>query len=123
MIGSKHFWNDTTAAAARATRRASASAPQLDRLADDFRVFLAECEALFRNPRPFSGDGAAALRHEFAQKVDDARARLDAFRTAAGDGAGDLRKTAAAYVRRGPVMAVGLAALAGMIAAVLLSRR
>jgi len=123
MIGSKRFWNDTTAAAARATRRAFASPSQIERLADDFRVFLAECEAVFRNPRSFSGDRAATLRHEFAQKVDDARARLDAFRAAAGESAGDLRSTAATYVRRGPVMAVGLAALAGMIAAVLLSRR
>ena len=99
------------------------SSPELDRLARDFRAFLADCDALFRNAQSLSGEGSAVLRAELARKIADARVKLDAARATAGEQVAAVRSATEDYVRREPVKALALAAAAGVLVALLVSRR
>ena len=99
------------------------ASPELDRLARDFRAFVADCEALFRNAQSLTGEGSAVLRAELARKIADARVKLDAVRTTATEQVAAARNATEDYVRREPVKALAIAAAAGVLVALLVSRR
>jgi len=95
----------------------------IDRLRDDFRTFISDCQTLLRNATNLSGEGAAIARQELSKRMADAQVRLDDMRQTANDQAMRLRTTTEDYVRREPFKAVGVALAAGAIIALLLGRR
>jgi ElaB/YqjD/DUF883 family membrane-anchored ribosome-binding protein len=95
----------------------------VDRLREDFRTFVSDCQTLFRNATNLSGEGATIARAELTKRLSDAQVRLDAMRQQATHHAARVRSTTEDYVRREPFKAVGIAVAAGALAALLLSRR
>jgi ElaB/YqjD/DUF883 family membrane-anchored ribosome-binding protein len=95
----------------------------VERLRDDFRTFIADCQTLLRNAGNLSGEGAALARQELSRRMSDAQTRLGEFRHTANDQAMRLRSTTEHYVRREPFKAVGIAAAVGALVALLMSRR
>jgi ElaB/YqjD/DUF883 family membrane-anchored ribosome-binding protein len=95
----------------------------LDRLREDFRTFVSDCQTLLRNATNLSGEGAAVARQELSRRMADAQVKLDEYRQQANDRAMQLRTTTEDYVRREPFKAVGIAMATGAIVALLLSRR
>jgi ElaB/YqjD/DUF883 family membrane-anchored ribosome-binding protein len=100
-----------------------ATSRDVDRLREDFRTFVSDCQTLFRNATNLSGEGATLARSELTKRLSDAQVRLDAMREQAAQQATRLRSTTEDYVRREPFKAVGIAVAAGALAALLLSRR
>lgn len=95
----------------------------VDRLREDFRTFLTDCQTLLRNASNLSGEGAAIARAELSKRMADAQVRLGEFRQTANDRAMRLRGSTEDYVRREPFKAVGIAAAVGALVALVLSRR
>jgi ElaB/YqjD/DUF883 family membrane-anchored ribosome-binding protein len=95
----------------------------LDRLREDFRTFLSDCQTLLRNAGNLSGEGAAIARAELSRRMADAQVRLGEFRQTANDQAMRVRTTTEDYVRREPFKAVAIAAGVGALVALVLSRR
>ena len=95
----------------------------LDRLRDDFRSFVADCQTLLRNAGTLSGEGATLARAELSKRMSDAQVRLDDMRRTANDRAMQVRESTEDYVRREPFKALGIAAAAGALVALLMSRR
>src|SRR5438270_7701019 len=91
----------------------------VDRLREDFRTFVSDCQTLLRNATNLSGEGAAIARQELSKRMADAQVRLDDMRQTANDHAMRLRTTTEDYVRREPFKAVGVALAAGAIIALL----
>ena len=98
-------------------------APDLDQLTRDFRVFVADCETLLKNASTLSGSGAAVARAQLSEKMSAAKIKLDTMRTTAGDRAVRARSATEEYVRREPLMSIGVAAFTGAVLGLLLSRR
>jgi len=94
-----------------------------DRLARDFQGFVADVEGLLRNAQQLSGEGVSLARAKLEEKVAQAKVKLDAARTAAAAEAGRAMAATEGYVRRQPMKALGIAAAAGAILALLLARR
>ena len=95
----------------------------IDRLREDFRTFLSDCQTLLRNAGNLSGEGAAIARAELSKRMADAQVRLGEFRQTANDQAMRVRTTTEDYVRREPFKAVAIAAGVGALVALVLSRR
>lgn len=95
----------------------------VDRLREDFRTFVADCQTLLRNATNLSGEGAAIARQELTRRMQDAQVKLDQMRQQANDQAMRLRTTTEDYVRREPFKAVGIAMATGALVALLLARR
>lgn len=103
------------------------SAKQLDqagsRIAADFRAMIADSEDLLKAAATMSGDGLAAARVKFEEKV--ARAKT-ALAEASQPMLDKTRETAAAangYVREHPWSAIGVAVAAGLLVGFLAARR
>ena len=62
-----------------------AMSPEMDRLARDFRQFIADCEALLKHAQTLSSEGAAVARAELGRKMADARVKLNELKSAAGE--------------------------------------
>ena len=101
----------------------STMGPDMDRLARDFRAFIADCEALLRNAQTLSGEGAVVFRNELTRKLAEARTRLDEFRVATSEQAVRARSATEEYVRREPLKALCAAAAIGAVVGLLVSRR
>ena len=95
----------------------------VDRLREDFRAFVTDCQTLLKNATNLSGEGAAIARAELSKRMADAQVRLDDMRRAANDQAMRLRTTTEDYVRREPFKAIGIAAAVGALVALLVARR
>jgi ElaB/YqjD/DUF883 family membrane-anchored ribosome-binding protein len=99
------------------------SSPEMERLARDFRAFIADCEALLRNAQTLSGEGASVLRTELTRKMSEARTRLDELKVATSEQAVRARGATEDYVRREPLKALCAAAAVGAVVGLLVSRR
>lgn len=97
--------------------------PDPDRLARDFQGFVTDVEGLLRNAQHLSGEGVSLARAKLEEKVAQAKVKLDGARAAAAAEAGRAMAATEGYVRRQPIKAVGIAAAAGAILALLLARR
>jgi ElaB/YqjD/DUF883 family membrane-anchored ribosome-binding protein len=97
--------------------------PESERLARDFRAFIADCEALLGNAKTLTGEGTAVLRSEFNHKIAEARVRLDELKVATSERAVRARGATEDYVRREPLKALCAAAAVGAVVALLVSRR
>ncbi|HVO90382.1 MAG TPA: hypothetical protein VMV45_17730 [Casimicrobiaceae bacterium] len=100
-----------------------AAAADFDRLVQDWRAFVSDAEALLRNARTLSGEGAAYARTELGRQMDQARQRFGDLRSVANERAGQMRASTEDYVRREPFKAIAIAAAAGALVALLMSRR
>jgi len=94
-----------------------------NKLSRDFRTLVLGAEALLRKAQTLSGDGAAAARTEVERKMSDARATLEELRDATAERTGQALDSTASFIRREPWKAVGIAIAAGVVIAMLATRR
>ena len=97
--------------------------PDMERLAHDFRRFIADCETLFHNATTLSGAGAQIARAQLSEGMTAAKLKFDAIRMTATDRAARARECTEDYVRREPIKAIAYAAGAGAVLGMLMSRR
>jgi ElaB/YqjD/DUF883 family membrane-anchored ribosome-binding protein len=95
----------------------------VDRLREDFRAFVADCQTLLKNATNLSGEGAAIARQQLSKRMADAQVRLDEMRQTATDQAMRVRVNTEDYVRREPFKAVAIAAGVGALVGLLIARR
>ena len=101
----------------------SGSSRDSERFLAELKTFVADAEGLLQQAKSLSGTAAIAAREEFDRRLARARTQYDAVRTKAVDHAHDYFDRTETYVRNEPWKAIGIAALAGAIVGVLLSRR
>jgi ElaB/YqjD/DUF883 family membrane-anchored ribosome-binding protein len=97
--------------------------PDMERLTQDFRTFIADCETLFHNATTLSGAGAQIARAQLSEGMAAAKLKFDAIRMTATDRAARARDVTEDYVRREPIKAIAWAAGAGALLGLLISRR
>ena len=98
-------------------------APDFDRLAEDFRIFVADCETLLKDAQGLTGEAAVVARSEFAKRVELAREQLQTLTGVASERAAQARTATEDYIRGEPLKALGIAAGIGAIVGILLARR
>lgn len=94
-----------------------------ERFLADLKTFVNDAEALLGEARTLSGAGALAAREEFERRLAQAKRGYESAREMAVDQAHDYMDRTETYVRNEPWKAIGIAALAGAVVGVLLSRR
>jgi len=94
-----------------------------ERFLADLRQFGVDLERLLGQAKSLSGDGAAMARDQLGRVVANAQHRLGAARVTATDRAQLARDRAERYVRDEPWKAIAIAAAAGVLVALVLSRR
>jgi len=92
-------------------------------LIDDLRALVAEAEALIAASASNANARAAGVHDRASEAVDKARARLDTLEADVRSRAKGATAEAAAYVRDNPWQSLGVAAAAGIVIGLLLSRR
>src|SRR5690348_1405818 len=97
--------------------------PDMERLSQDFRRFIADCETLFQNATTLSGAGAQIARAQLSEGMAAAKLKFDAILMTATDRAARARDVTEDYVRREPIKAIACAAGAGAVLGMLMSRR
>lgn len=118
-----------TASHARSTTREAAHTartglrPRASKLRRDFRTLVVGAEALLRKAQTLSGDSAVAVRSELEHKMADTRRTLEDLRHATAERTGHAMDLTASFIRRDPWTAVGIAIAAGVLIAVLATRR
>ena len=101
----------------------SAPTSESERFLADLKTFVGDAEVLLGQAKTLSGAGALAAREEFERRLAQAKRGYEAAREMAVDHAHDYMDRTETYVRNEPWKAVGIAALAGAIVGVLLTRR
>jgi len=109
--------------ARRSTKTKVIPAPDFDRLAEDFRIFVADCETLLKDAQGLTGEAAVVARNEFSRRVDLAREQLQTLTGVASERATQARTAAEDYIRSEPLKALGIAAGLGAIVGILIARR
>jgi ElaB/YqjD/DUF883 family membrane-anchored ribosome-binding protein len=94
-----------------------------ERFLSELKTFVADADVLLQQAKSLSGTAALAAREEFDRRLSQARTQYQAMRTKAVDHTHDYLDRTETYVRNEPWKAIGIAALAGAIVGVLLSRR
>ena len=94
-----------------------------ERFLADLKTFVTDAEVLLGQARTLSGAGALAAREEFERRLEQAKRGYQTAREMAVDHAHDYMDRTETYVRNEPWKAIGIAALAGAIVGVVLSRR
>ncbi len=97
--------------------------PNANKLSRDFRALVIGAEALLRKAQTLSGDSAVAARTELERKMADARASLEDLRQATAHRAEQAVDSTASFIRRDPWTAVAIAIAAGVLIAMLATRR
>ena len=98
-----------------------------EKLFQEFNTVVAETEQLIKTAAAAGSDKAGALRAGFEDEFSAAGERLARIRDDAITQAGTLAKTTDAYVQGNPWRSIGivaaLAAAAGLVAGLLISRK
>ncbi len=92
-------------------------------LIDDLRAVVADAEALIEAGLNDAGGRAEQVRERAQGSVDKARARLDELEEDITARAKAASADAARYIRDNPLQSVGIAAAAGIVIGLVLSRR
>lgn len=93
------------------------------RMTGDIKTVINDGEDLLKAAAEVSGEGFAAAREKFEEKLGSARAKLaDASRSVVGS-AKRTAATADGYVHGSPWTAIGVAAAAGVVIGFLAARR
>jgi ElaB/YqjD/DUF883 family membrane-anchored ribosome-binding protein len=101
----------------------AAPTSESERFLADLKTFVGDAEVLLSQAKTLSGAGALAAREEFERRLAQAKRGYEAAREMAVDHAHDYMDRTETYVRNEPWKAIGIAALAGAVVGVLLSRR
>ena len=93
------------------------------RMAADFRTMITDGEDLLKAATTVSGDGFAAARAKFEDKLSCARMALDEASQPALEKAKRTAALADVYVRANPWIVAGAAVLGGVLIGFLVTRR
>lgn len=93
-----------------------------EKLLQDFRVVVSDAEELLRATAGQAGEKVAAARERIQENLAAARARLAAAEEAVAAKTKQAAKATDQYVHENPWKAVGIAAGAGLIIGMLISR-
>ena len=94
-----------------------------DKLAADLRIVVADAEELLRATASQAGEKAAAARVKIQESLDVAKLKLAQLSEVGIDQAKAAARATDDYVHDHPWNAVGIAALAGLVVGILISRR
>ena len=94
-----------------------------EQLVTDMKAVISDAEELLRATAGAAGEKVGALRSRAEETLRAAKSRLAGLDDAMLDRAKDTAKAADEYVREHPWSAVGIAAVAGLVVGVMLSRR
>lgn len=94
-----------------------------DKLMADLRVVIGDAEELLKITAGQAGDKAADLRSRIEQRLTAARQDLARLQESAAFEVRHAGRAADTYVRENPWTAVGIAAGAGLVLGLLISRR
>lgn len=94
-----------------------------EHLAADMKTIIADAEELLKATASATGDRILAARARAEESLKSARERLTNLDDEALAQVKEVAKTADDYVREHPWGAVGVAAVAGLLLGVLISRR
>jgi len=94
-----------------------------EQLAADMKSIIADAEELLKATASATGERILAARARAEETLKSARERLANSDDAVLNQVKDVAKTADDYVREHPWGAVGIAAVAGLLLGVLISRR
>jgi ElaB/YqjD/DUF883 family membrane-anchored ribosome-binding protein len=94
-----------------------------DQLVSDMKAVIADAEALLHATAEAAGEKVGALRTRAQQTLTEAKAKLAQLDDDMVRQAKDAARTADRYVRDNPWGAVGIAAAAGIVIGLLISRR
>jgi ElaB/YqjD/DUF883 family membrane-anchored ribosome-binding protein len=93
------------------------------RMAGDFRTMITDSEDLLKAAATVSGEGFAAARRKFEEKLRSAKAMLADASQPVFDGTRQTAAIANDYVRGNPWTAVGVAIAAGALIGFLAAKR
>ena len=94
-----------------------------DQLVDDMKAVIADAEELLKATAGATGEKLGEVRARADARLRDARGRLAEIDDAVVARAKDAARAADDYVHEHPWGAVGIAAVAGILVGVLISRR
>jgi ElaB/YqjD/DUF883 family membrane-anchored ribosome-binding protein len=94
-----------------------------EQLVADMKTVIADAEELLKATAGAAGDRIAAARARAELTVRNAKAKLADLNAEMVDRAKDAARTTDDYVHEHPWQAIGLAAAAGLVAGLLISRR
>ena len=94
-----------------------------DQIAADMRAVITDAEELLRATAGATGERLAAVRARVEDRLRDAREKLSRLDDAVIDQAKEAARSADEYVHKHPWGAVGIAAVAGLLVGVMISRR
>ena len=98
-----------------------------DQLIDEFNAVVADTEHLLKSVATAGGEQAGALRDRAEKKLASAKDRLQRLQHTAAEKTGAVAKAADAYAHEHPWQligaALGVAAITGVVLALLLNRR
>lgn len=94
-----------------------------DKIIDDFGAVLSEAEELLKRAGNETGDRARDLRSQVESKLLSAKLRLQELEGQALDQAKNAARMTDDYVHDNPWAAIGVAAAAGFVVGLLMSRR
>ena len=94
-----------------------------EKLADDMKTIIADAEELLKATASATGERILAARARAEESLRSARERLASFDDAAMAQVKEVAKTADDYVHEHPWGAVGIAAVAGLLLGVMITRR
>ncbi|HKQ30919.1 MAG TPA: DUF883 family protein [Burkholderiales bacterium] len=92
-----------------------------EKLATDFKGLVDDAEELLRSTASYSGEGFAAVRDKFTEKLADVKQKMAHAQNLAGEGYRQAVTVTDEYVQENPWRAVGIAAIAGLVAGLLVT--
>ena len=97
--------------------------PSRDKLVADLKIVVADAEELLRATASQAGEKVGVARERIQASLANARVKLVEAERALAERTRQAAKVADDYVRENPWQAVGIAAAAGLVLGVLISRR
>ena len=94
-----------------------------DKLVADLKVVVADAEELLRATASQAGEKVSAARERIQASLATAKVKLSEAEQVLLEKSKEAAKAADEYVRENPWQAVGVAAAAGLVLGVLISRR
>jgi len=94
-----------------------------DKLVADLKVVVADAEELLRATASAAGEKAAVARERIQASLATAKVKLGEAERALLEKTKEAAKATDDYVRDNPWQAVGIAAVAGLVLGILISRR
>lgn len=94
-----------------------------DKLVSDLQAVVQDAEDLLRATAGQAGEKVAQARARAEESVRAARERMEELQEDVVERAQELADSADSYVRKNPWQAVGIAAAAGLVIGLLVSRR